>query len=650
MKTLLPLLLWLALIPSGFAAGDAAPGDGQGFQALCYHEVHDDVRDHADPYAVDAAELVAQFSWLREHGYHAVSLNDILVARQGGKPLPEKAILLTFDDGYRSVYTKVFPLLKLFNYPAVIGLVGNWMEAGADEKVPYEDRLLPRSHFMSWEQVKEMADSGLVEVASHSYDLHRGIPANPQGNLEPAATARLYDAVSGSYEDDKAYLARIRADLGRNSDLIERRTGARPRALVWPYGSYNLAALDIAKELGMPITLNLEDGRNGPRQPLDQLRRTLVSYNPRLPEFIPWLHESARPRPVRVVHVDLDYVYDTDPAQQEKNLGLLLDRIKAFGVSTVYLQAYADPDGNGAADALYFPNRHLPVRTDLFNRVAWQLRTRAGVEVFAWMPVLAFEFGKNHPATQLQVQVFKSSGPSGGQGYPRLSPFSPEARRIVAEIYEDLAKHADFAGILFHDDATLNDFEDASPWAVDVYSRQWGLPASLGKIRANPELMRHWTRRKTQALIDWTQALADRVRQYRAPLKTARNLYARVAMEPESELWFAQSLPLFLESYDYTAVMAMPYMEQAGDARAWLNLLVEKVARIPGAMDKTVFELQSVDWNRQAPVSTAMLAGQMRQLQIGGALNFGYYPDDFFKDQPALDLIRPAISLKNLPE
>ena len=57
---------------------------------------------------------------------------------------------------------------------------------------------------------------------------------------------------------------------------------------------------------------------------------------------------------------------------------------------SVYLQAYADPKGTGVAESVYFPNRHLPMRSDLFSRAAWQLNTRANVQVYAWMPVLAF--------------------------------------------------------------------------------------------------------------------------------------------------------------------------------------------------------------------------------------------------------------------
>ena len=92
---------------------------------------------------------------------------------------------------------------------------------------------------------------------------------------------------------------------------------------------------------------------------------------------------------MRVAHVDLDYVYDPDPAQTDRNLGELVQRILDLQINTVFLQAYSDPTGDGLVRSVYFPNRWLPVRADLFNRAAWQLHNRANVMVYAWMPVLA---------------------------------------------------------------------------------------------------------------------------------------------------------------------------------------------------------------------------------------------------------------------
>ena len=65
--------------------------------------------------------------------------------------------------------------------------------------------------------------------------------------------------------------------------------------------------------------------------------------------------------------------------------------------------------GGKIADALYFPNQVLPVRADLFSRVAWQLRTRARVQVYAWMPVLAFRLPAGHPLAARTVTALATT-------------------------------------------------------------------------------------------------------------------------------------------------------------------------------------------------------------------------------------------------
>lgn len=615
------------------------------FTVLAYHDVRD---EGAEPGVITlrTETLVEHFSWLREQGYQVISLDDVVAANEGRRPLPDNAVLLTFDDGYQSMYTRVYPLLKLFNYPAVVAVVGKWMEAGSGEPVAYDKEEVPRERFLSWSQVKEMVDSGLVEVASHSDDLHQGLLSNPQGNDQPAATALRYDAQSGRYETGEAYLQRIRRDLSQSIQAIERHTGRKPRAVIWPYGSYNRETIEIARSLGMTITMGLDGGPNDASD-LSALHRVFIMNNASLADLVSDLRHVAPPRRIRVAQIDLDYIFDEDPARQEENLGLLLNRVKQLGINTVYLQAFADPDGNGSAEALYFPNRHLPVRADLFNRVAWQLHKQAGVQVYAWMPALGFTFKSDHPLSKFSVQAEASKRPAHGPAeHPRLSPFHPAVRHAIGEIYEDLAKQAYFSGLLFHDDAYLSDFEDAGPWALIYYRDRWNLPHSIAEIRRSPELRNKWSRHKSEFLVDWTKELADRVRKFRPEIKTARNLYARVVMNPESEQWFAQSLPLFLKSYDYTALMAMPYLEGAKNPDRWLETLVGKVALVPGALERTVFELQSVDWKTKRPIEGKTLARQMRLLKRNGVLNVGYYPDDFIKGHPEMSEIQAEISLK----
>lgn len=631
----------------------------QSFRVLSYHDIRDNVRESfrtwPEPTALDTRDLVEHFSWLAENGYQPVSLQQIIDARAGRAPLPDKAVLLTFDDGYRSFYTKAFPLLKLFNYPAVLALVGEWLDARPGDQVQYGERLMPRTAFMSWPEVREVATSGLVEVASHSYGLHKGIQANPQNNEIPAAITRLYSPQAQHYEDDTQYFARVKADLQRNNELLQRELRIRPRVMVWPYGAYNYPSLRIAADAGMPLTFSLESGPNTPADSLQRIRRTLITYDTNISDLAQLLRQPAeRPGtqeiPERVIHVDLDYVYDADPHKQEENLSALLDRMVRMRPSTVYLQAYADPDGDGVAEELYFPNRHLGMRADLFSRVAWQLKTRAAVKVYAWMPVMAFKLDAQHPAADRLVQAMPGAPASATEGrYHRLSPFDAQARKAIVEIYEDLGKHAVFAGVLFHDDATLSDYEDASPAALQHYRKQWQMADSVEALRSDPAQRRLWAEKKAEHLTAFTLELAGVLREYQPNLLTARNLYAQPVINPESEEWFAQRLSDFLAAYDYTAVMAMPFMEGVSNPKKWYAQLLANVKAKPNGLQKTVFELQSRDWKTRKPIPATTLVAHSRQLRLGGARHWGYYPDDFHANQPDETVIKPAISVETFP-
>jgi biofilm PGA synthesis lipoprotein PgaB len=633
--------MWLTAAPV-----QAAPAE-QTFDVFSYHDVRDDVEDDIDidPIAVSTRRLTQHFAWLREHGFRPVSVEDILAARAGTRPLPPKAVLLTFDDGYASFFTRVYPLLRAFNYPAVLALVGSWLDVPANGVVEYGDEKVARSRFLTLAQIREMHASGLVEFASHSYALHRGVQGNPQGNLEPAAATRIYDPATGAYEDAEAYKARVRADLELNSAFIEAATGVRPRVMVWPYGAYSRIGTQVAADLGMTVGFTLRDGV-ATLSALDSVPRHLIEGNTPLASLVWMLQRRPDRSPVRVAHVDLDYLYDEEAAQMNHNLDVLLERVKSLQINTVYLQAFADPDADGTASAMYFPNRHLPVRADLFNRVAWQLKTRAGVRVYAWMPVLAFDIGGAPAPASLRVQS-ETGDDSAANSYRRLSPFNTRARAIVREIYEDLAAHASFDGVLYHDDALLSDHEDVSPAALQVYRDAWKLPGSTAEIRADPSLAQRWARLKTRHLIDFTRELTNTVRAMRPDVRTARNLYASVVMEPQSEAWFAQNADEFATTYDYVAVMAMPYMEQATDAEEWLRTLAARIG--PATRAKTVFELQSRDWRTQTPVPTEALVDHMWVLADAGARHFGYYPDDFVGGHPDLGLVFPAMSLSDYP-
>ena len=401
------------------------------------------------PQTISKKTLISHFNWLKSNGYNVVSWQDILDSQTGKKTLPDKAVLLTFDDGYESFYRIVYPLLKEYNYPAVFAVVTSLLDQAPNSMVVFGDTRIARGAFVTWPQIKEMSDSGLVEIASHTHNMHRAIKANPGGSAYPAVFSAQY--AQGRYESPADYHQRLQADFKLSGERIKQHTGKFPDVLVWPYGQFNDHAWNVANGLGYKHHFTLHDERMNPKLTHDEVGRFLIEEETLLETLSEYLSGRLRNKKTeRVMHVDLDYVYDTNPQQMAKNTDALIERVYQSGATTVYLQAYADEDGNGVAEKLYFPNRHLPVKKDLFGQIAWQLMTRANVKVYAWMPVMGFDLGPN--ADYVKDTRMNKPNP---EHYLRLNPYNPANLKIINEIYADLSFHSKFHGLLFHDDAFL---------------------------------------------------------------------------------------------------------------------------------------------------------------------------------------------------
>ena len=604
------------------------------YGVLAYHSVVDESaaenQKHYFPQTISAQTLINHFNWLKENGYNVISWQQVIDAENGKGTLPDNAVLLSFDDGYETMYNVVFPLLKAYHYPAVFAPVTGWLDTPADQKIAYADKMLDRSVFATWSQVKEMEQSGLVEVASHTHNLHNGINANPSGGQLPAVIAPEYK--NGKYETEDAYKNRLKSDFTRSVQTLVNHIGKKPRVMVWPYGQFNDVAVQLARQAGMPHYFSLGEkiiNKVGDKHIGRLLLNAETDLNT-VKNYLDGIDESKQIQ--RVLHVDLDYVYDADKAQQAKNLDKLIDRIYRYGVTTVYLQAFSDPDGDGVADALYFPNKYLPVRDDIFGRIAWQLQTRAGVKVYAWMPVLAFDLRKS--VKEAEYVIDSRTGKPSTKAYLRLSPYNKQNVEIIKSIYNDLSFYAKFNGILFHDDAFLTDFE--------------GAEGNHAEGMVSPQ-----AKQKTQDLIQLTHQLTDALKPYflrgSYSLKTARNLYASVITNPNAEEWLAQNLKTLTDNYDTTAIMAMPYMENEQpisqeEAYQWFSSLIENV-KAQAPLDKVLFEFQAVNWRTQKPIPESELIDWMKLLQKNHIYSYGYYPDNFLTNQPDLNKMKPYFSV-----
>lgn len=650
-KIKLLFLLLLALLPVTAAAEaydvPTAPfGDNQ-FLVLVYHAIPVSGKKN-DPYTISQREFVQQIEYLKTHGYHFISLQQILDAHAGKLTLPDQAIMLTFDDAYISYHNFVAPFLTRQKIPSMVAVIGKFVDhppAKLSEPI------------MNWKQIREVAQNPYVEVVSHTYNLHRAIQYNAIGNVAASVNILAYDPVRKRYENEDKYRQRLQQDFQQQEKLFMQKLGFKPRALVWPYGRHTAISEAISKEHGMQTTFTLEWGFNDVRH-LTSLHRTMIETFPiedtvenSMADFIVNIRQPEwQSRIIRAVQLDLDLIYDPHSlAQTDKNLGLVIDRLVRMGINRVYLQAFADPDGDGNVESVYFANRHLPVVADIFSHAAHQIAIR-GIELFAWMPTLAVTFPEK--AFNAQNRVLEKRNGSIRQStswYHRLSPFSMPARQRMREIYEDLASHAQIDGILFQDDAYLSDFEDYNPQALQAYRQHLGPDFQPANDNEDHQGALGWAHYKGQAITAFIEDLKNTVRKYRPDARFTRNLYATILTKPESEAWFAQNFEDYLQHYDEIVIMAYPEMEKQADADRWLKRLVQQVYAHPGAIKKTVFKLQTFDWKQNHWINSNTILDRMRTILAAGGIHLSYYPDNVFKDKPEEQRIRLEMSLNSTP-
>lgn len=337
-----------------------------------------------------------------------------------------------------------------------------------------------------------------------------------------------------------------------------------------------------------------------------------------------------------IMHLDIDYIYDPDPKQLTQNITHLIKRIQEVQPNTIFLQAFADPDANGSAHEVYFPNPHLPVRADLFKNITDQIRSQTTVKtIFAWLPMWAWELPQHYQANYVE------HANQSTKGYIRLSPFDPKNFVYVYEIYKALTDTVTVDGILYHDDITLNDFEDSSASAIQVYKR-WGF-RNARKLLRDPEHSDQlkFAKAKTAYLDGLALQLSLKLKEIHPNLRFARNSYAPVLLNPESEKWFAQSTVSTLQHYDYNAVMAMPYMEKAADPKQFYLDLIVKARQHDPALARTIFEIQTIDWNTQCKLSNEELLETVQLLKEQGVQHIGYYPEDPYLPHPSSLIFKP---------
>ena len=381
------------------------------FVTLTFHDVRDDVakRGDRDVYAISTKNLGQYLEWIQREGWHPIRLEDVWLARQGKKTLPNKALLLTFDDGALSSYNRVFPLLKQYKTPAVFAIPTSWINGNT--KDAYE--AYGKGNLMTWPQMREMVASGYAEFVSHSDNMHRGILANPQQNMQPAAITREYLEKQKRYETEAEYQNRVIADLKKSKQILDTELGINSKAIFWPYGAVTTESEELAAKAGFRMSFSL--GSTAPlADSVKTYQRALIMDNP-TPEMInqemlEFLNDVRAPYKQRksLLRFDLAEMQSVNNEQFNQKLGQFLDAVDGLKTSTLILKAVSDSDGDGKIDVAYFPNRQLKMSQDMLNRVVWQSRTRINNRIYAELP-LSLETEQKLDLTALTADLVKSN-------------------------------------------------------------------------------------------------------------------------------------------------------------------------------------------------------------------------------------------------
>ncbi len=212
----------------------------QNVVVLLYHKFGD---RRTPSTSVPLQNFKAQMCFLKEHKYRVIPLKRLVSLLANHKPLPPKSVVITIDDGYKTVFTHAFPILKEFGYPFTV-----FLPTEAIEK-RYPD-------YLTWAEVKQMQKWG-ADFQDHSY-------AHYRLGLKPSSMS------------ETEYRRWIRTDLQKSRRIFKKRLGYKPEILAFPYGYYNQILIDEALKLGYKALLTQDPGVVSQDTPLTLIPREAI--------------------------------------------------------------------------------------------------------------------------------------------------------------------------------------------------------------------------------------------------------------------------------------------------------------------------------------------------------------------------------------
>jgi len=229
-------IIWLA-----FCCGQAAAAEEQvRVPVLCYHRFGPTVPDSM---TVTTKVFAAQMEWLKDNGYTVIPLRTLVNYLKGDGPAPPaKSVVITVDDGHKTVFNEMQPIVKKYKMPVTLFLYPSCI---SNRHAPYA---------MTWEQIKELQQTGLFDMQGHTF-WHPNFKKDKK-KLKPAEYQKL-----------------VETQLVKSKKALEKRLGTKVDLLAWPFGIYDDHLEAEAQKAGYVMAFSIDRRHaNKSEKPMEQPR------------------------------------------------------------------------------------------------------------------------------------------------------------------------------------------------------------------------------------------------------------------------------------------------------------------------------------------------------------------------------------------
>ena len=214
---------------------------------LMYHHI-DDTKGSST--IVSEKNFRNQMKALKDAGYNTIHFDDLVEYTYNSKELPNNPICITFDDGYLSNYEIAYPILDELNMRATIFVIGSSVG-----KTKYKDTDHDITPHFSWEQANEMIQSGVMDIQSHTWDMHQWAPFESGKYVRESITK--FDV-----ENETRFRQVIEGDCSKIESKFIENLGYKPNILAYPRGQYTDVSTAELIENGYIVTLTTKPGTN----------------------------------------------------------------------------------------------------------------------------------------------------------------------------------------------------------------------------------------------------------------------------------------------------------------------------------------------------------------------------------------------------